>query len=100
MFQQFLEPQLQQSNLGLVWFQQYGATAHAARNSLAVLREMFPVRLISRCAEVFKHRQRTLEALKHAIRHEVGRVPQQMLRSVMQNIRTRLHHLHDVLFQT
>lgn len=42
MLQQFLEPQLQQNNLGLVWFQQDGATAHTVRNLMAVLREMFP----------------------------------------------------------
>lgn len=132
MLQQFLEPQLQQNDLGQVWFQQDGATAHTARNSMAVLREMFPGRLISRygdipwparspdltpCdyflwgylkSEVYKHRPRTLDALKDAIRLEVGHISQQMLRRVMDNFRTRLqqcidnegHHLHDVLFKT
>lgn len=132
MIQQFLEPQLEQINLGLVWFQQDGATAHTARNSMAVLREMFPGRLISRYGDipwparspdltpcdfflwgylkskVFQHRPRTLEALKDAIRLEVGRISQQMLRKVMQNFRNRLqqcignegHHLNDMLFKT
>jgi hypothetical protein len=132
MLQQFLAPQLQQNNFGVVWFQQDGATAHTARHSMAVLREMFPGRLISRygdipwparspdltpCdyflwgylkSEVFKHRPRTLQDLKDAIRLEVARIPQQMLRRVIQNFRSRLeqcvdnegHHLNDVLFKT
>lgn len=47
MLQQFLEPQSQQNNLGIVWFQQDGATARIARDSMAVLREMFLGRLIT-----------------------------------------------------
>jgi len=132
MIQEFFAPALEELNAGLVWFQQDGATAHTARKSMAVLREMFPGRLISLrgdiswparspdltpCdyflwgylkAEVFKHRPRTLQALKDAIRLEVGRIPHDMLDRVMRNIRIRLkqfidnngHHLQDILFKT
>lgn len=119
MIQQFLEPEIQQMNVGLVWFQQDGATAHTARNSMAVLREFFPGRLISRngdipwparspdlspCdfflwgylkGEVYKHRPRTLRDLKDAIQLEVRRIPQAMLHRVMQNFRNRLQMCVD-----
>ena len=35
-----------------VWFQQDGATANTARAAMAVVRAMFPDRLISRCGDV------------------------------------------------
>lgn len=47
MIQEFLEPQLQQINLGLLWFQQDGVTTHTPRNSMTVLREMCLGYLIS-----------------------------------------------------
>jgi hypothetical protein len=43
----FLEPKLNELGNSAVWFQQDGATAHTARGSMGVLREMFPGRLIS-----------------------------------------------------
>ena len=46
----FLElffPRLDELDLGDTWFQQDGATAHTSRTSMAVLREIFPERLIS-----------------------------------------------------
>jgi len=132
MIQVFFAPALEELNAGLVWFQQDGATAHTALKSMAVLREMFPGRLISLrghiswparspdltpCdyflwgylkAEVFKHRPRTLQELKDAIRLEVARIPHDMLDRVMRNIRICLqqfidnscHHLQDILFKT
>jgi len=47
MIQEFFAPALEELNAGLVWFQQDRATAHTDRRSMAVLREMFPGRLIS-----------------------------------------------------
>lgn len=47
MIQEFLEPQPQQINLGLLWFQQDGVTTHTARNSMTILREMCLGHLIS-----------------------------------------------------
>ena len=59
-------------------------------------------------AKVFKHRPRTLQALKDAIHLEVARIPQDMLDRVKRNIRICLqqctdnnsHHLQDILFKT
>ena len=44
MLRNFCEPELRRRGIDLssVWFQQDGATAHTARTSMSVLREMFP----------------------------------------------------------
>ena len=119
MIQEFFALVLEELNAGLVWFQQDGATAHTAWKPMAVLREMFPGRLISLrgdiswpvrspdltpCdyflwgylkAEVFKHRPMTLQALKDAIRLKVARIPHDMLDRVMRNIRICLQQCID-----
>ena len=47
MLETYLHPRLDDMDTEDVWFQQDGATAHTARRSLRVLKEMFPGRLIS-----------------------------------------------------
>jgi len=44
MLRNFLRPQLRslRVNMEEMWFQQYGATAHTARASMTVVRQMFP----------------------------------------------------------
>jgi hypothetical protein len=114
MLRNFLEPILKERGNPAVWFQQDGATAHTARGSMGVLREMFPGRLISlrddipwpssspdlaSCdfflwghlkAEVYKRRPRTTDELKAAIQHEIAAIPPEMTRRVMRNFRVRL----------
>jgi hypothetical protein len=104
MLRNFLEPKLNERGNPAVWFQQDGATAHTARGSMGVLREMFPGRLISlrgdiplpalspdlaACdfflwghlkAEVYKRRPRTTDELKAAIPHEIAAIPPKMTR--------------------
>ncbi|KAF0711882.1 DUF4817 domain-containing protein [Aphis craccivora] len=132
MLENFLRPKIKEyENNDVFWFQQDGATAHTARCSRAVLQKMFPGRLISLrenitwpprssdlnpCdyflwrylkAEVFKHRPRTIEELKEAIRQEISAIPLDMLAKVMENFRERLHmcvarqgnHLDDITFK-
>ena len=115
MLENFLRPKLDDLDIEHVWFQQDGATAHTARRSLAVLREMFPGHLISLRGDVgwparlpdlspcdfflwgylkekvFRHRPRTLEDLKERIREEINAIPLEMTRRVMENFRERLH---------
>jgi len=115
MSENFLRPRLEEFDGSEdFWFQQDGATAHTARRSLGILRELFPSRLISLqgdigwparsldlnpcdfflCgylkAEVYKHRPQTLKALKDAIREEVTAIPPEMTNRVMENFRERL----------
>ena len=48
MLQNYLQPRMEEiienEGLGVVWFQQNGATAHTARISLDILKHMFPGR--------------------------------------------------------
>ncbi|PNF43958.1 hypothetical protein B7P43_G00895, partial [Cryptotermes secundus] len=46
MIKNFFEPALEETQLGNVWFQQDGATAHTARASMTVFRAKFPGQLI------------------------------------------------------
>jgi hypothetical protein len=42
MLENFLRPLVEEMDVADAWFQQDGATAHTARRSMQVLREMFP----------------------------------------------------------
>lgn len=134
MLETFLRPKFNQfieDHEGEVWFQQDGATAHTARRSREILRELFPGRLLSLhgdiawpprspdltpCdyflwgylkAQVYKHRPRTMEALKEVITQEVANIPPEMTRRAMENFRERLRqcvnnggrHLMDIIFK-
>ena len=54
MLRQFLQRELRRRHMEArqIWFQQDGATAHTARNSMQVLREMFPQHVISRFGDI------------------------------------------------
>ena len=134
MLGELLLPHLQSSDDfadGCLFFQQDGATSHTARVCMNILNDVFPNRVISRngaipwpprspdltpCdfflwgylkSKVYEERPRTIEELKARISLEIKRVPQRMLRAVMDNFRNRLqecinregHHLTDVIFK-
>jgi len=116
MLSNFLRPQLRslRVNMEEMWFQQDGATAHTARASMTVFRQMFPQHVVSRFGDVpwlprspdlsacdfflwgyFKSKvyvlkPRTVDDLKVPIREEIAIVPQEMLVNVMQNFEERL----------
>ncbi|XP_075215399.1 uncharacterized protein LOC142321286 [Lycorma delicatula] len=107
----FLKPKPNEIGNPVVWYQQDGATAHTERQSMEVLRQMFPGRLISlrgsmpwparspdlaACdfflwgylkSKVYKNKPRTTDELKAAIRHEIAEIPQEMTTRVMHNFR-------------
>ena len=116
MLQNFLKPKLQDfDDNSTVWFQQDGATAHTAKNSMNVLRDLFPSHVISLrgdigwparspdlfpCdyfrwghlkAEVYNLRPTTIDELKAAICQKVNEIPQEMTQRVMENFRHRLN---------
>lgn len=116
MLQTFFFPELRRRRWAMrrVWFQQDGATAHTARNSMAVLRDQFPGHLISRygnlrwpprspdlslCdfflwgylkSRVYVNKPRCLEDLKTTIQEEIVRIPRQMLINATRSFRDRL----------
>lgn len=97
-----------------IWFQQDGATSHTARESMAILRRMFPGRVISKFGDlnwparspdlsacdfflwgylkskVYTNRPQTLNQLKRNIRTEIDAIPVEVLQRVMQSFRARL----------
>lgn len=104
MLREFLVPQLQEFD-GFdqdTWFQQDGATAHTARASMEVVRELFPEKVISRFGDlnwparspdltpldfflwgylkskVYVNRPNTLQELKQKIREEINGIPPEM----------------------
>lgn len=111
----FLVPEMEELNQEDMWYQQDGATAHTARETMAILNRMFPGRLISKNADmaypprspdltvpdfwlwgylkdkVFANHPQTLEALQGNIREEIGRIPPEMLEKVMKNALKRAH---------
>lgn len=119
MLQEFFLPTLNEMNVGEIWFQQDGATAHTAGVSMTVLRQHFPGRLISLRGDlrwparspdlapcdyflwgylksiVFNDRPRTLDHLKNNIRQAIANIPIDMLERVEQNFRVRLTQCID-----
>ena len=109
MLRNFCEPQLRRRGIDLssVLFQQDGATAHTARSSMSVLREMCPQHVISRRGDVpwparspdlsacdyilwgylrsrvFISKPKTTAELKQRIKEEIAAIPEQMTRRVM-----------------
>ncbi|KAK8402566.1 hypothetical protein O3P69_000747 [Scylla paramamosain] len=118
MLEDFFEPKLEElseeTNLGDIWFQQDGATAHTAQVAMVKLRQMFPARLVSRRGDVewppgspdlsicdfflwgylkekvFRGRPNNLEELKMRIREEIAVIPLEMCRRAAENFRHRL----------
>ena len=116
MLRNFLRLQLRNLRVDVeeMWFQQHGATAHTARASMTVVRQMFPQHVISRFGDVswpprspdlsacdfflwgylkskvYVPKPRTVDDLKVSIREEIATVPQEMLVNVMQNFEERL----------
>lgn len=115
MLREFLVPQLHQLGINRndVWFQQDGATCHTSGQSMMVLRELFPGRLISRFGDVpwaarspdltscdcwlwgylkskvFISKPQNIAELKQSIRNEIAAIPQTMLRKVTANMQKR-----------
>jgi len=94
-----------------VWFQQDGATAHTANDSMTIVRNTFPGHLISRFGDVpwpprspdlstcdfflgggclksrvYAHKPRTLNDLKEAIRQEIRPIDLQLSARVMDDL--------------
>jgi len=96
-----------------LWFQQDGATAHTAGASMALLRDIFGERIISRTSDfnwpprspdltapdsflwgylkerVYVNKPRTILQLKTNIRNEIMAITPEILRKVMENMLKR-----------
>lgn len=116
MLNTFFIPELRNRGIDFqnVLFQQDGATAHTARATMAVLRNLFPGRIVSRFGDipwpprspdlsscdfflwgflksrVYDNKPGTLEDLKIAIRHHVTNIDVDMLQRIEASYRQRL----------
>ena len=111
MLENFLRPAVE--NHPTLWFQQDGATAHTARDSMALLKDIFGERIISRKSDfnwlprspdltapdcflwgylkerVYVNKPRTIPQLKNNIRNEIEVITPEILRKVMENVLER-----------
>ncbi|CAI6356266.1 unnamed protein product [Macrosiphum euphorbiae] len=116
MLNNFLRPELERRQVDMreIWFQQDGATAHTARASMEVVRQMFPGHVISRYGDVhwpprspdlsicdfflwgylkskvYINKLRTIDDLKNSIRQEIEAVPNEMLETAVRNFQERI----------
>lgn len=117
MISNFLIPKIEELDLGDMWFQQDGATAHTASESIDLLRGPFGEQIISRFGPVnwpprscdltpldfflwgyvkslvYIDKPTTLDALENNIRRVITEIPADMLERVAQNWTFRMDHL-------
>ena len=109
MIQEYMLPQLDDLGMQNMWFQQDGATPHTARETMAILTEAFPGRLISRNGDiswpprspdltppdfflwgylkgkVYINKPNTLQELKNNIIAEINGITADVLQNVTEN---------------
>lgn len=109
----FLAPQLKAQKLVNMWFQQDGATCHTAKATMAILKSLFPGRLISKSGEigwpprspdltapdfflwgylkdiVYCNKPRTLMDLKQYIQSAILDISPDLCQKVMENVMKR-----------
>lgn len=132
MLNEFCLPKVAEFGLEHCWFQQDGATSHTAQETMEILRHQFPGRVISRFGDlnwparspdltvpdfflwgflksrVYRHKLRTLQALKANIEEEINNLEPDVLRATIQNAVKRAQmcinsgggHLTDIIFST
>nr|CAI5865735.1 unnamed protein product [Callosobruchus analis] len=111
MLDNFLRPAV--ANHPEIWFQQDGATAHTARDTMVLLQEIFGDRIISRRSnfnwpprspdltapdfflwsylkeKVYVNKPQTIRQLKDNIRNEIHAITPEILRKVMEHVLKR-----------
>lgn len=114
MLNNFLWPRLEDMDLNNLYFQQDGATCHTARETLNLLQEKFPRRVISRNGDVnwparscditpldfflwgflkdqvYKNNPQTIDELKNNIRGAIGEINLHMCDKVIENFKKRI----------
>lgn len=115
MITDFLQQELQDRELNNYWFQQDGATAHTAAETIDLLKPMFPNRLISKNGDfdwpprspdltapdfflwgylkskVYTNKPKSTRAFKRNIQREIARIPAEMIEKTMENAEKRAH---------
>ena len=120
---EFLFTNIEEVNIGNIWFEENGATCHSVEATLDVLRPVFEDRIISRRANVVwpprscvltplyyylwsvvKDKKR-INALKHNIREAIGEIQLHTIENVLKNctdhvdycMAGRSSHLNEII---
>lgn len=115
MLVEYLWPELRNGDINNVFFQQDGATCHTSRETIDLLQQHFPGRVISRNANVnwpprscdltpldfflwghvkslvYKNKPRTIPDLKRNIERTIRNIPRDMCERVVANWASRMH---------
>ena len=124
MLNEFLFIQIEEENIGNIWFQQDGAKCHIAEATLDVFRPVFDDRIISRRADAvwpprrfdltpsdyylwgavkdkcYADKPETIDALKDNIREAIGEIQLRKIDNVLKNWTDRVgcSHLNEIIF--
>ena len=114
-------PAIEQEDLQNVWFHQDGATSHTTRANMALLQEIFPGRVISRCGDinwpprscdltsfdfsmwgngikrVYVDKPSTLKHLKTNILQVMAKIPPNMCQKMVENYLKRYNACNALL---
>ena len=102
MLNEFLFTKIEEKDIGIIWFQQDGATCHTAEATFDALRPGFEHRTISRRADVvcpprsyylwgavkdkcYADKQETTDALMDNIREAIGEIQLYTIDNVLKN---------------
>ena len=126
MITDFVLPEIIARDVGDIWFQQDGATAHTARETIALLRNHFGEQIISHfgpvnwlprsCditpldyflwgyvkSKVFVDKPATIQDLEANITRVIRQIPVAMLESVIENWTFRMDHVRrsrEIIFK-
>jgi len=113
MIRDFLMPKVEENEMQGYWFQQDGATAHTSLETMNLLQQIFPNRIISKNGDfawpprspdltppdfflwgylkskVYINKPQSIRVLKTNIRREINKIPVEMLHKVMENAEKR-----------
>ena len=116
MLNEFLFTQIEEEDIGNIWFQEDGPTCHTAETTLEVLWPVFEDRIISRRADVvwpirscdltpldyylwgavkdkcYADKPETIDTLKDNIREVIGEIHMQTIDNVLKNWTDRVRH--------
>ncbi|GFY06467.1 hypothetical protein TNCV_412171 [Trichonephila clavipes] len=87
MITNFFIPELNNHDVKDLWFQQEGATFHAARATVDLLKDTYVNSL------VYADKPQTLDHLEDNIRHVIADIRPQMLEKVIENLTSRLDYI-------
>ena len=85
MLNEFLFTEIEELDIGNIWFQQNDATYHTAEATLDVLYPVFKDRIISHKDKCYADKPETIDAVKDNIREAIVEIQPQTIDNVLKN---------------